>query len=148
MTKYNPNEARKILEGSLEQRVIAYAELKYGKGKDVAAKLSKGITIYRERHEDPLQTLDRVCGKPEIIDAEFESIDDVVEYQSKPSMLKVAAKGTLNLAKKAHLNHWYYPLVGALPAKYQEKIAERLGERTLYIIRSLMPLLRGLLPVQ
>ena len=125
MAKYNPDEARKILEGSLEQRVIAYAELKYGKGKEVAAQLSKGN--YRENSEDPILTLDKVCG-PEIVDAEFESIDDkVADYQPKPSKLKVAAKGTLNLAKKMHLHQWYYPLVGALPGKYQEKIAKKLG---------------------
>ncbi|MEK6863557.1 MAG: hypothetical protein AABW53_02570 [Nanoarchaeota archaeon] len=124
MAEYNPDEARKILEGSLEKRIIAYADLKCGKGAEVAAELRKGN--YRENYdEDPIQTLDKVCGKPEIIDAEFESIDAVVEYQPKPSALKVAAKGTLNLARKMHFHQWYYPFVGALPAKYQHKIAAR-----------------------
>lgn len=123
MAEYNPDEARKVLEGSLEQRIIAYADLKCGKGAEVAAELRKGN--YRENHEDPIQTLDKVCGKPEIIDAEFESIDGVVEYQPKPSMLKVALKGTGNLINKTR---WYYPLVGALPGKYQQKIAQRRGE--------------------
>ncbi len=66
--------------------------------------------------------------KTEIIDAEFESIDDVVEY--KPSKLRVALKGTANLINKTR---WYYPFVGMLPGKYQERIARR-GERKQLII--------------
>lgn len=129
LAKYDPNEARRILEGSLEQRVIAYAELKYGKGKEIAAELCH--EDYRKAYKDPIQTLDKICGKLEIVDAEFQSIDDVVKHQPKPSKLKVAAKGTLNLVKKTHIQHWYYPFVGMLPAKYQQKIAEKLGDNPL-----------------
>ncbi len=127
---YHPDEARKILEGTLEERAINYAEIKYGKGEEVKAKLYRGG--YRNSAVEPVDVLDQVCGGKEVVEPEaVESIDDVVGYQ-KPSMLKVAANGTVNLAKKAHLHQWYYPLVGMLPAKYQGKIAEKLGDTPLH----------------
>jgi len=123
--KYNPKEARQLLEGSLEQRVVNYAEIKHGKGEEVKAELSRGN--YRENHEDPLNVLDRICGESKIVDAEFtESIDGVVEnYQAKPSMLKVAGSTAKDLVNKSC---WYYPLVGVLPGKAQTWVAEKLND--------------------
>lgn len=121
-SNYDPAKARKLLDGTLEQRIINYAEINYGRGKEIAAELSKGN--YRERGKDPFDVLDTICGHEE---GEYwgeetpKSIDEVV----KPSMLKVAAKGTLNLVNKTR---WYYPILGALPGKYQEKIAEKFGD--------------------
>ena len=89
---------------------------------------------YRRNAEDLTAMVERVCEKsePDIYQSEVveaksvKSIDDAVKsYESKPSMLKVAAKGTLNLVNKMG---WYYPLVGALPGRYQEKIAEKLRD--------------------
>ncbi len=127
-SNYDPKEARKLLEGDLEQRVIAYAEMKHGKGKEVAAEFK--TDNYRERpNRYPFDVLDSVCGKPEVLEAEVVgSIDDVVK-EPKPSMLKVAAKGTLNLVNKTC---WYYPLVGMLPGKYQERIAKKFGDNPNY----------------
>lgn len=125
-SNYNSEKARKLLGGTLEQRIIQYAEINYSKGKEVAAELSKGN--YREQGKDPFEVLDRICGYDE---GEYwgeetpKSIDDTV----KPSLLKVAVKGTINLLNKTR---WYYPLVGALPGKYQKKIAEKLGDNPSY----------------
>ena len=126
MKPYDSDEARKILQGTLEERIINYAEIKYDKGEEVKEKLYKGG--YRNEATDPLEVLEQVCGGKEIVEPEVvDSIDDVVGYK-KPSMVKVAVKGTWNLARKIHLHQWYYPLVGMLPAKYQGKIAEKLGD--------------------
>lgn len=127
---YNPTEARKLLDGTLEQRIINYAEIKYGIGKEVAKELREGN--YREAGKDPFEVLDKICGHDEGEywgDETQKSIDDTV----KPGMLKVAAKGTLNLVNKTR---WYYPLVGALPAKYQEMIAKKLGDDPKYYVIS------------
>ena len=128
-TDYNPDEARRLLEGTLEERVVNYAELKYGKGEKVKEALHKGE--YRSNAVNPLDVLDRVCSGSGLIDAEFTetSIDTIVQKEQKPSMLKVAVKGTLNLVNKTC---WYYPLVGALPAKYQEKVARKLADNSDY----------------
>lgn len=117
-TGYNSEEAREILDGSLEKRIVAYARIKHGKGEEVAAELSNGN--YREGHKDPFEVLEKVCNP-----SEAESIDDTVNNNYSPSAFKVALKGTANLINKTR---WYYPLVGMLPGKYQEKIAERLGD--------------------
>ncbi len=130
MKPYDPDEARKILQGTLEERIINYAEIKYGKGEEVKEKLYKGG--YRNEATDPLEVLDQVGGGKEMVEPEVvKSIDDVVGYK-KPNMLKVAVKGTWNLAKKAHVHYLYYPLVGFLPAKYQGKIAEKYGDNPLH----------------
>ncbi len=122
-TVYDPNEARKILDGTLEERIINYAQIKYGKGKEVAAELSKGN--YRENHQDAFEVLEKVCQPT----AEYwgeetpESIDEVVEY--KPSLAKGVWDGTKNLLKQ---NKIYYPFVGMLPAKSQERISGKYGD--------------------
>ncbi|MEK6904893.1 MAG: hypothetical protein AABX24_00680 [Nanoarchaeota archaeon] len=125
-TGYNPKEAHEILDGSLEKRIVAYARIKHGKGEEVAAELSNGN--YREVHKDSFDVLERVCNP-----SEAESIDNVVNHNYQPSALKVALKGTANLINKTC---WYYPLVGMLPGKYQEKIAEKLGDNPLHYIYS------------
>lgn len=57
------------------------------------------------------------------------SIDQVVE--PKPSMLKVAAKGTYGLARQCGTfvgKGIYYSLIGILPGDAQEKIAQKLND--------------------
>lgn len=133
---YNRKEARRILEGSLEDRTINYAQQIYGKGEEVAVALSKGN--YRQGSKDPLEVLDQVCGKPKVLEAEVVDVkagkyvvshemglEEVVKYGPKPSKLEIALKGTVNLANKTCC---YYPFLGALPARYQEKIAEKKGD--------------------
>ncbi len=95
---------------------------------------------YRRNAEDLTAVVERICSEPDSRDQPAivcNSLDDAVELNQtylnpKPSMLRVAAKGTANLARKAHLHQWYYPLVGFLPAKYQAKIAEKYGDRALH----------------
>ena len=84
---------------------------------------SKGRTgkkPYRRNGNISLSQLVDAC-----CDESQKSIDDLV--QDEPSLTKVAAKGTLNLfspvgrfAKAA--------LIGALPQRYQQKIAKNRGE--------------------
>ena len=121
-TGYNSEEAHEILDGSLEKRIVAYARIKHGKGEEVAAELSN--ENYRENYKDPFEVLDRVCNPSEV-----KSIDNVVDQDYQPSAFKVALKGTAHLINKTR---WYYPLVGMLPGKYQEKIAEKLGDNPLH----------------
>src|SRR3989344_2236946 len=105
---YNRKEARRILEGSLEDRTINYAQQIYGKGDEVAAALSKGN--YRQGSKDPFEVLDQVCGKPEVLEAEVVDVkagkylvshemglEEVVKYEPKSSKLEVGWQGSLNL---------------------------------------------------
>lgn len=62
-SNYDSEKARKLLDGTLEQRIIQYAEIYHGKGKEVAAELSKGN--YREQGKDSREVLDRICGYEE-----------------------------------------------------------------------------------
>src|SRR3989344_9195139 len=92
-------------------------------GKEVSAKLQseferqRKLPVYRGNAEELTAIVDRVCGQEasqaDVVDAKaVKSIDDAVNtavYQPKPSMLKVAAHGMLNLVNKTY---WYYPLVG------------------------------------
>src|SRR3989338_7721759 len=65
---------------------------------------------YRGNAEELTAIVVRVCGdvqSAEVQTNSAESIDTVVEsYSGKPSMLRVAAKGTANLVNKTC---WYYP---------------------------------------
>jgi|SRR3989344_561708 len=88
---------------------------------------------YRGSAEELTAIVNRVCGDAQSTEVQtnsVDSIDDVVEgYSGKPSMLKVAAKGTANLVNKTC---WYYPFVGALRGKKQEEIAKERGENSNY----------------
>ena len=118
MTEYNKNKdlAHILIEGTK----VVY-------GKERSAKLQseferqQRLPVYRGKSEELTEIVDRVCG-PEIIDAQYHSIDDAVELRPKPSMVKVALKTTKDLINKTC---WYYPLLGALPSKYQDRIAEK-----------------------
>ena len=127
MTEYDKdkNLAEILLEG---------IKVKYGseKAEEVKKEFEKiQPPSYRRNAEELTAVVERVCSQPEIIDAEFTetSIDTIVRKEQKPSMLKVAVKGTLNLVNKTC---WYYPLVGALPAKYQENVARKLADNSSY----------------
>jgi len=125
----------------LAEILIEGIKVKYGSEK--ADQVKKEFLMleklnYRRNAEDLTAVVNRVClAESEVLETEVvQSIDDVV-YQ-KPSMLKVAVKGTANLAKKSHLHQWYYPIVGALPAKYQEKIAKSLGDDPIHYTKANM----------
>lgn len=116
----------------LAQILIEGTKVVYGseKSEQVLAEFEKleRQPIYRRNARDLTEVVERICYSPEVLEAEVVgSIDTVAE--SKPSRLKVVVKGTVNLINKTC---WYYPLVGALPAKYQEKIAEKLGDKASY----------------
>ena len=98
----------------------------YGKqgAMEEALKDWQGQNGYRQT--DIADVVRNVLSKPEIIDAEFESIDAVVEYQPKPSMLKVAAKGTANLARKMHAS----PMVLSVSRCVAGEVSERVCEKT------------------
>ena len=130
MTDYNND--KDLAEILIEGVKVKYGSEKADQIKTEFGKLEK--PQYRRNAEDLTAVVNRFCIEPakaEVLEAEaVKSIDDVIEsYSGKPSMLKVAAKGTANLARKAHLHQWYYPLVGFLPAKYQGKIAEKWGDK-------------------
>ena len=96
----------------------------------------KKLPVYRGNAEELTAIVDRVFDEPvlqaEVVEAKVaESIDEVVQYV-KPSMVKVAVKGTWNLAKKMHIQDWYYPIVGFLPGRYQKKIADKYGDDPLH----------------
>ncbi|MDP3698128.1 MAG: hypothetical protein Q8R47_00925 [Nanoarchaeota archaeon] len=92
---------------------------------------------YRRNAEGLTAIVERVCKNEETRGIDTASIefrayaarnfaDSLLKSeQQRPSMLKVAVRGTLNLVNKTC---WYYPFVGALPEIYQEKIAEKLGD--------------------
>ena len=111
----------------LAEILVAGVNAKYGseKAEQVKSEFAKlAKPNYRTNAESLIGIVERVCGDTGLTASK--SIDKVVEnYSEKPSKLKVAVNGTANLVNKTC---WYYPLVGALPGKYQEKIAERLGD--------------------
>lgn len=117
---YDKAFAHIIIEGTPEERALAVAKI-YRKEEEVKTELAKNP--YRTNANKNLSQLVDAC-----CDESQKSIDDLVQYE--PSMTKVAAKGTLNLfspvgrfAKAA--------LIGALPHRYQRKIAENRGENYL-----------------
>lgn len=127
MTGYDKDLARILVEGT---KVV------YGSDKSTQLQSEferqRRQPVYRGNAEELTSILERVCSDAEVsqltpVQVNYvESIDNVVESNSsKPSMLKVAAKGTLNLVNKTC---WYYPILGALPGKYQVKIAKKLGD--------------------
>ncbi len=114
---YDKVFAHTIIEGTPEERALAVAKI-YHKEEEVKAELAK--SPYRRNGNISLSQLVDAC-----CDESQKSIDDLV--QDEPSLTKVAAKGTLNLfspvgrfAKAA--------LIGALPQRYQQKIAKNRGE--------------------
>lgn len=131
MTDYDSDKdlARILIEGT---------KAVYGKQRAVQVKtefenLKK--PNYRKNSEDLMMIVDKICRETEVQEAKVQeakvvdSIDDAVEYTAKPSMLKVAARGTLNLVNKTC---WYYPLLGMLPGKIQENLAEKYGDKAKY----------------
>ncbi len=142
-TDYNSEEAREILDGSLEKRLqkkdlarilIEGTKKVYGpeKGEQVSAEFERleKQPVYRRNAEELTAVVERVCDQEE---ADVNSIDNIVNQDYQPSALKVALKGTVNLINKTR---WYYPFLGMLPGKYQEKIAEKLGDDPLNYTRA------------
>src|SRR3989344_6876209 len=146
------NDGTDFHDSSPKSNIASPSKNNYNKDKDLAEILIAGVKVkygaekseqlnaeferrrqqpaYRGNAEELTAIVDRVCGEDTEISRPAESIDAVVEsYSGKLSMLRVAAKGTANLARKAHLHQWYYPFVGFLPAKYQGKIAEKWGDK-------------------
>src|SRR3989344_2549273 len=124
VTYGRPDLARILVEGT---KVVYSAQ----RAEQVQKELGGQQGAYRTG-TDLTAIVERVCSEPEVRGTEAveavpaKSIDDVVRYESqKPSMLRVAVKGTVNLANRTC---WYYPLVGVLPRNYQQQIAERLGD--------------------
>jgi|SRR3989344_1418411 len=149
------NDGTDFHDSSPKSNIASPSKNNYNKDKDLAEILIAGVKVkygaekseqlnaeferrrqqpaYRGNAEELTAIVDRVCGEDTEISRPAESIDAVVEsYSGKLSMLRVAAKGTANLARKAHLHQWYYPFVGFLPAKYQGKIAEKYGDKPIY----------------
>ncbi|MEK6863556.1 MAG: hypothetical protein AABW53_02565 [Nanoarchaeota archaeon] len=129
MTEEKKDLAYVLFEGTPQEKALYLAQEK-GCEPEMKDALKGWETQDVYRRIDITHLVNDVISrkKAEIVEEEFESIDAVVEYQPKPSMLKVAAKGTANLARKMHLHQWYYPLVGALPGKYQKEFAKRHGD--------------------
>ncbi len=127
MTDYDSDKdlARILIEGTK----AVYGEQRAVQVKSEFNNLEK--PNYRKNSEDLMMIVDRICRETEVQEAEVQdakvvdSIDDAVKYAAKPSMLKVAARGTLNLVNKTC---WYYPFLGILPGKTQEKLAEKYGD--------------------
>ncbi len=130
MSDYNNNKdlARILVEGTK----VVYGPEKANQVQTEIETMER--SNYRKNAEDLTAVINRIFREPEITtptvpEAEaIDSIDEVVEsYGQKPSMLKVAARGTLNLVNKTC---WYYPFLGVLPGKTQEKLAEKYGDET------------------
>ena len=130
MTKYNPGKAREELLIPLEERVIEYAERNHGKGNEVAERL-KGDYRKQGIELGPLEILDEVCGDKDSLEEKA-----MVPYETKPSKLKVGAKTTANLVRKVVS----YPLLGVLPGKSQNKIANWLGDNARGYTNSSLPI--------
>ncbi|MBU0469894.1 MAG: hypothetical protein KKA62_00740 [Nanoarchaeota archaeon] len=116
----------------LAQILIEGTKTVYGpeKGEQVKAEFERleEQLVYRRSAEELTAMVEKICS-PEIVDdTDGKSIDYILNDEHKQGKLKVALKGTVNLINKTC---WYYPLVGMLPKKYQEKIAKRLGDNPL-----------------
>src|SRR3989344_5620035 len=119
----------------LARILIEGTKVLYGAKKSTQLKTElerqKKLPVYRGNAEELTAIVDRVFDEPvlqaEAVEAKpAESIDEVVQY------VKVAVKGTWNLAKKTHIQDWYYPIVGFLPGRYQKKIADKYGDDPLH----------------
>ena len=141
---YNPNEVRYVMELDLGlsnfEKACAIAK-KHGKEEEFRSKTEDYRGDYTR--ENLTSVLDNICLEKEYWGKESpKHVDTIVDNalqeatSSKPNYVRVAVKGSLNLARKTHLNQWYYPLVGMLPAKYQGKIAEKLGDKPEHYTRS------------
>ncbi len=126
--EYDPKEARKEIFKPLEERVIDYAS-KFNKASEVAQKLKHD---YRTNAKDPLSVLDEVCGEQPVEEKAIVKSKRPA-YRTIADVVAVAGVGTLELI---HKTRWYYPLLGALPGKYQEKIADKRKEKAVYYIIS------------
>ncbi|MBU0469893.1 MAG: hypothetical protein KKA62_00735 [Nanoarchaeota archaeon] len=124
-----------ITEKDLAQILIEGTKVRYGpeKGEQVKVEFERleGQPIYRRSAEELTAVVEKICGQEveEVYSPKADGLDHVVTQNYEPSTLKVALKGTANLINKTR---WYYPLVGMLPGKYQEKIAEKLGDNPIH----------------
>lgn len=122
--KYDKEEAKKAILGTLEERTIKYAQ-QFGneKADQVAQKLR---VDYRTAAKDPLTVLDEVCSEKSLEEKAL------VPYKSKSSAYRTIAdvvgtigEGTLTAINKTR---WYYPILGALPHKYQMGVARKIND--------------------
>ncbi len=148
--KYDPKEAREEIYMPLEKRIINYAG-KFGKSEEVAKRLANADyrTNAKDMAKDPVSILDEVCEEiePESLEGKVTEEKAMVKYEERSAyadavlgakdLAAIVSEGTVNLLKKSRI---YYPFLGALPGKYQEKIAEKLGENPLHYTYSNMVL--------
>lgn len=117
MTDYKDKKdlVRILVEGTPQERALIGVGLAYGEKK--ADELRKELEKQGNgnfRGASKYEELPEIVEK--VISGKTVSIDDVVESSR--------LERTVNLVKKIS----YYPLVGMLPAKYQEEIAKKYGD--------------------
>ncbi|MEK6939750.1 MAG: hypothetical protein AABX31_03410 [Nanoarchaeota archaeon] len=104
MANYNKDK-------NLTQILVEGTRAVYGKEKAEELKIELGklqLPSYGKNAEELTAIVDRVCGQPETVEGEAQSIDAVIHYQK--------------------LSKFYYPIVGMLSAKYQERVAAKHGD--------------------